>query len=148
MPRKPRNKSTPASFKNLAAHLVRQMKTESVRSRRLLDELTELVFEKSQQTVPVDTGALKSSGRIVKQQNVRVGDAKVFMANTIEYGGKSGIGPTKNAPDGIVFYAAFVHDLHKPFLMEAINQAQPEMNRRIRRRANRIKTTIVKTIGD
>ena len=136
------------SFKNVVLHLTRIMKIESRRSRRLLDDITELVFAKSQQNVPVDTGALKSSGRIIKRENAAIGTGRVYMANSIEYGGKSGIGPTRNAPDGIVDYAAIVHDLHKPFLTLAVMDAEDEIKRRVRKRQQQIVTNIVRVLGD
>lgn len=68
--------------------------------KRTVDEVVEKVFAESQILVPVNTGALKASGQIIKEPTNAAGD---FTSSYVTYGG------------GGVDYAVKVHeDLEMP----------------------------------
>lgn len=71
------------------------LKKEEDAARKTLDVVGTMVFDLSQTLVPVDTGALKLSGRKSSPRKVRAQDA---FYSTISYGG------------GSVDYAATVHE--------------------------------------
>ena len=117
---------------DLFLHIVRTINREYFRpTERAVSDIVDMVFEESQREVPVDTGALKGSGK----KNVtatQIGNQTVY-AGTIEYGGETSTGPTRNAPDGVVHYAVIVHETNKPFLEIAWNNVRTKAERRVRR---------------
>ena len=63
--------------------------------KQTVDEVVEKVFAESQILVPVDTGALKASGQVVKEPQTLDGD---FVSSYVTYGG------------GGVDYAVKIHE--------------------------------------
>lgn len=76
------------------------------------EEIGRIILDKALQLVPVRTGALKSSGRLVKSQNrksmeIRFGTSRVQYAQVVEYG-----------------RMAFAPFPPKPYLRPAVRYAQ------------------------
>jgi len=74
------------------------------------------ILDTSKPMVPIQTGALLESGKTQTQIK------KNFAEAAVGYGNSSII--TKNAPQGIVFYAVRVHELHhskSKYLENAVN---------------------------
>ena len=71
---------------------------------RIVGEAANIVLDEAVGNAPEDTGALRASGRVEVHPTPSGADA--FVA----FGGDFSVSPTKNAPQGIVFYAAFVHE--------------------------------------
>lgn len=117
--------------KSLVFHIIRTIKIHNKRTEEIVRQTGQDVFDKSQELVPVDTGALKSTGTY--SFNIfEIGDNVSYVA-TIDYGGESRIGPTKNAPTGIVDYAALVHDIHKPYVTMAWAEVSLEFDKRMKK---------------
>lgn len=72
---------------------------------RIMQGAAEIVLEHTYEYVPVDTGALKQSG------TARVQKSPKGWSGKVTFGGlENPVSPTKNAPQGIVFYALMVHE--------------------------------------
>jgi hypothetical protein len=102
------------------------------------------VYKKSQDYVPVDTGALKASGRIKMSRTKGKRGKKTF---TVFYGGNlptafHGVSPTSGKimsgkRGDRVDYAMIVHEWHKSpakakFLQRAIDEETPDFLKRIK----------------
>lgn len=70
----------------------------------IVSEAAEIVLARAVENAPEDTGALRESGR-VETEHTESG-ANAWVA----FGGDYSVTPTKNAPKGVVTYAAFVHE--------------------------------------
>jgi len=80
-----------------ATNLQLQQKSREINAmlKRTVDDVTEKVFAQSQILVPVNTGALKASGQIVKEPTTGDGE---FVGSYVTYG------------NGTVNYAVKVHE--------------------------------------
>lgn len=108
---------------------------------KAVEEVTQAVFDKSQELVSVDTGALKASGtKQVKQERTA---KRVRVRGIIEYGGDTSV-RGKNSPDGQVRYAAAVHELQNPFLLRAISETASEIDGKVKQRYKNLARKVYK----
>lgn len=79
---------------------------------RIFEEAAKIVLEETKPLVPVQTGALLESGRAFSEASPR------GVRGVVAFGGpENPVSPTRNAPIGIVNYAAMVHeDLDTPHI--------------------------------
>lgn len=91
-----------------------------------------------------DTGALHESGDIIDPPISQTATRQV-LSRTVVFGGATRAGATKNAPSGIVRYAAVVHEVGTGgrgpavrFLIRAIQETQSKILGKFRKAFTRI----------
>ena len=87
-----------------------------------LKELGDEIIELAKEYAPEDTGALRDTGRATVA--VRGSGSDLRQAVSLTFGGDSAI-VGRNNPDGVVRYAAIVHELHPTnsgYLQKAIQE--------------------------
>lgn len=133
---------------NRMGNLIQESYLEFVRrvrkaAYRGVDKAAKHVYRGSLPLVPVDTGALKASGRVEGMD-----ESEALGTNRIErvvaYGQGKKVQPTRNAPTGIVYYAIKVHeDLEgnssgPKFLERPANSTQSQQAKLIREELKKV----------
>jgi len=98
----------------------------------VVQEAASLVLQKSREFVPVDTGALRFSGK-VSVTTIDTGRG-LRVTGHVTYGGQSRT--TEKDPGTPVFvdYAAAVHELNTPYLLRGIQAAKGEISQLVKKR--------------
>jgi len=91
--------------------------------RRIMQLSSEIILERTLPWVPFEFGGLRQSGRAFAGRTDR------GWAAFVTFGGDTApVDPTPNAPQGIVDYAIFVHELQVPFLEIGGREAESEVD--------------------
>lgn len=115
--------NTAREISTIVTDYKRFAKVVDAEAERILTDVAGMILEAANKYVPVDTGALISSGRATVQKGPKGPGALVY------FGGENNpVTPTKNAPTGIVNYAVIVHEMTIKFLELAVIDTKEMVN--------------------
>lgn len=135
---------------NLGQYQLVQQRLDSVRKditkevEQSLDDVADEVLIEAQDIIRAeayDTGALHESGVVLTPPKEKSG-SRERLSRTVSFGGRTRAGATRNAPSGIVDYAATVHDVGTGaggqftpvrYLTRALQEVQPKIAGRFRK---------------
>jgi hypothetical protein len=129
--------SDPKIFgRNMIANFDRYVTRITKGSREAMRWAAETILEQTMPLVPLDTGALRESGRVETSSGEGLTRHRIGAA--VKFGG----GP------GRVRYAVFVHETNKnyrigqwKYLQEGVNRARPIITRGVAERLKRVRAT-------
>ena len=139
------NREASLAMRRVVANFDRFVNDVSTETKQALRESGDLLRDQARELAPKDTGALRESGRTFVAESGRGTRTKVSV--TVSFGGNTKVSPTRNAPNGVVDYAAWVHEGISGFATEgAINYTTPGTGPKFLERAAQMKEQEIKNL--